>query len=308
MIFSIPIFLFSTCLPIIWSLFIFLFVPFYLKLYKISDQNKVCIAMKKLPKRSSIIEDENLRGWIFGMPYIGYIHEIQQNSNFSSNNMYVIYILTTEKYFKEISEHANNTITTNKSIINIYERLGNYFYLHYEKRILDVTHFIPKNNQIKSLKIIKNLYLNSIENNKPHLCVILYGKSGVGKSVIPILLAKELKCSLSNSFNPTEPGDMLSRIYNTACPTYDNPLIIVLEEFDIYIKKLYNNEIKLHKHIPIEIYDKTTWNLFFDKIDRNIYPYLIVILTTNKNPEYINNLDKSFIRSGRIDISLEVIN
>ena len=81
------------------------------------------------------------------------------------------------------------------------------------------------------------------ENNRPHLSIILWGKPGTGKSMIPILLAKKLKASLCDTFNPTEPGDSLSRLYNTVCPTSDNPLIIVLEEYDIYIKKTMEEKL-----------------------------------------------------------------
>ena len=45
-----------------------------------------------------------------------------------------------------------------------------------------------------------------------------------------------------------------------------------------------------------------------DEIQRGLYPHLIIIMTTNKNPEFINNLDPSYLREGRVDIICELDN
>jgi Cdc6-like AAA superfamily ATPase len=84
-------------------------------------------------------------------------------------------------------------------------------------------------------------------------------------------------------------------------PTEEKPLILVLEEFDILINKIHHNLIQMHKHIPIQVKDKTSWNTLFDRIDRGLYPNLIVLLTSNVNPEYVDNLDKSYLRQGRVN-------
>ena len=49
------------------------------------------------------------------------------------------------------------------------------------------------------------------------------------------------------------------------------------------------------------IHDKTSWNQFFDRFDRKYYPYIIIIMTTNEIPDYINKMDLSYIRDGRVN-------
>ena len=61
-------------------------------------------------------------------------------------------------------------------------------------------------------------------------------------------------------------------------------------------------------NIIILVRDKMTWNSFIDKIDYGLYPNLIVIFTSNQNKKYIDSLDKSYIREGRINILRNFIN
>jgi hypothetical protein len=38
-----------------------------------------------------------------------------------------------------------------------------------------------------------------------------------------------------------------------------------------------------------------------DDIQRGLYPHLILILTSNKHPSFINDMDTSYLRERRID-------
>ena len=82
-------------------------------------------------------------------------------------------------------------------------------------------------------------------------------------------------------------------------PTPKKPLILVLEEFDSIIDKL--GKIQPHKHIPIEVKNKTGWNGLLDELQMLLYPNMILFLISNKDPEYINSIDTSYIRKGRVD-------
>ena len=76
-------------------------------------------------------------------------------------------------------------------------------------------------------------------------------------------------------------------------PTKESPLIVVLEEFDIIISKIHFGTITPHKSLPSNIYDKTSWNQFFDRFDRRYYPWVILVLTSNVKPEVIDRYVKS---------------
>jgi Cdc6-like AAA superfamily ATPase len=125
--------------------------------------------------------------------------------------------------------------------------------------------------------------------------------------MISILIAKKLKGELVRTFNPSEPGDSISSLYNQVSPNKNKPLIIVFDEVDIMMDKIYNNKIVPHKHIPIEIQDKSSWNRFFDDINLGLYPYVILVLTSNT---FANNIetkyDSSYIRDGRVHVKCEL--
>jgi deoxyadenosine/deoxycytidine kinase len=133
---------------------------------------------------------------------------------------------------------------------------------------------------------------------------MISGKQGIGKSTMGILLANKLKGSLCKTYSPIEPGNKLESLYNKVDPTFNNPLIILLDEFDILIDAFHNNNIILHKNIPIEVHNKITWNSLFDDIKLKLYPNIIVLLTSNLSKEDIEKKykDKSYIREGRINM------
>jgi len=215
---------------------------------------------------------------------------------------YSIYILCSKTFYKNLintEKDDTNIESDNKNEITVYERHGNYFWLNYSSRVLNVESYTENENQ-------KYVIENILENFNRNLTVILHGKPGSGKSMIGLLLAKKLNGFFCDTFNPTEPGDDLSILYNTVIPTKSKPLILMLEEYDIMISRIHNNGIENHKHIPIQIRDKISWNNFLDKIDRGYFPNLILILTSNSHPDKITNLDPCYIRRGRVDCIFEI--
>jgi hypothetical protein len=141
--------------------------------------------------------------------------------------------------------------------------------------------------------------------------VILHGDIGIGKSFIPLLLAKTLSnrenqedkdlINFCDTFKPTEPGSNFTQLYNSVNPSKEMPLIVVFEEFDIMIQHIHYNKIVQHKNSTTLIYDKSSWNQFFDRFDRKYYPWTLLIMTSNSSPDVINNLDLAYIREGRVN-------
>ncbi|XWV25132.1 hypothetical protein QJ856_gp0644 [Tupanvirus deep ocean] len=294
--------LFLSVISIVWTLPLLLGRLFKLQLFKISASHNVVLALKKLPKRSTIMSEDDPIGWIWGWPYIGYVMETASTGNFGNSSTLSIYIYTTTKFYEGLmSPNKNDTNSKNISNITMWTRTGNFFHLQYSKRQLDVTNFEPLENQKKPIKKIISSY-----GKKKHNVVYIYGEPGSGKSTVPILLAKELKASLCIAFNPTEPGDTIDLVYNSACPSLENPLILVFEEADIMINKIHNNHIERHKNIPTQVMDKTGFNTFLDWIDRGLYPFMILIMTSNRPVADIDYLDPSYLREGRVNLKLKI--
>jgi hypothetical protein len=296
-----------------WS-FPFIIAPLIGMQFYIISEHKVTRLLKKIPKYSSLLSNDEADGWIIGWPFIGYIFTKEKDGG----KQVELYLFTTKKYFaakiKEIStniedENTANTIIQNTPKIKILDREGTYSWFRYSKRITsDMQCFTARPNQQLIIDNIMEYY----KKNKNGV-ILLHGEKGIGKSMIPILLAKEFVnldnkntdpddiVSYCDTFNPTDPGDSFITLYNTSYPTKNTPLIIVFEEVDIIIKKIHNDNIERHKNSPIMIRDKTSWNQFFDRFDRKYYPYTIIMMTTNETPDYINNMDLSYIRDGRVN-------
>jgi len=261
------------------------------------------MVFSRISKNSTYSEDNTQRGWIWGKWYTGYIHEDATNKGAEKNlSIYILcktsfynnLIDQTSKLFNDESKYVDEE-NTNTNKIKFYERSGNYCWLHYNSRDLSVDTFIARPKQ---QNIIDSIIDDFKKTNK--VVAIISGNPGSGKSMIPILIAKQTKGILCDSYNPTDPGDDISLIYNTVMPTNTKPLVLVIEEFDILIHRIHNNLITPHKNIPIQVKDKTSWNTLFDRIDRGLFPNIYFILTTNIDPKIIDNLDSSYLRSGRI--------
>jgi hypothetical protein len=252
-------------------------------------------------KYASIWSNDEPDGWICGWLFIGYIHS---TTNFNGGITKELYMVTTYKFYKKEINKETASKEEDKHII-FYEREGGYWRLEYTSRQLkqDV---IPNEIQAHFIKQIISDY-----HQRTYSIPILYGKQGSGKSMGSILLCKELlktkkSVMFVDTFNPTDPGDSFSGLYNKLNPTEDKPLVVVLEEVDIIIQKISNNDIKPHDTIPIQIKNKTDWNIFMDRFDRKMYPHVILMLTTNKTMDYVDELDSSYLRDGRTTMKIHV--
>lgn len=187
-----------------------------------------------------------------------------------------------------------------KTLISYYNRGGTYEYLFYITREIDIDKTYSKYQKQVADHIIE-LY-----QKQNFLTSYIYGKTGTGKTMLAYLIAKQLGCSICDTYNPTDPGDLFANLYSKVSPSANNPIIILLDEIDIHIKNIHEQNITKHKKVPTQIYDKSTWNSFFDKIDMGLYPYVIVLLCSNKTKRELDRLDDSYLRHGRTHISFEL--
>ena len=144
--------------------------------------------------------------------------------------------------------------------------------------------------------------------HKHRFCVAyIYGPPQTGKSMVGILVASQLGGVFCNTLKPWQPGDSLGMLYTDVEPKVNKPLVIVFDEFDSTILRIHENTIQPHKHLPTSIIDKSGWNHTLDEIQRGMYQDVILILTSNKSPDFINALDTSYIRQGRVDKTFSMV-
>ena len=277
---------------------VFIFKMFDIHLYKIKDKSKVLIIKNNIKSATIKSEDDKPLGYFYGYWYVGYLAEPTNRRDEDGE----CYVITTTQIFNKITKHNSEKITKDCSIkeetIKLWGRKGSYYNIHYGKRDLRVTKFNPREKQDNIItKIIDSYKQNDFNINVSYI----YGEPNSGKSMIGILLAKQLNASIVRTFNPTEPNDNMENLYSEVNPSEENPLIIVLDEFDIILKKI-DAGIDNHKNMTIQVKDKSSWNGFLDDISLGIYPHIILLLTSNLKPDTINETyDKSYIREGRVN-------
>lgn len=175
----------------------------------------------------------------------------------------------------------------------------------------------PRNHQRQVLdKLIKHFNKNNITTS------YIYGEPGAGKSKVGYLLAHELNATLYKS-TMEECTKNFSRYYERIKPSLNQPLIVMFDEVDDSISKIFNpdnspveenediinyEKLKLHKSTKKtnNSLSKRSWNQFLDDVNDGTYPYVIIILTSNVTKEEIDNKNNSLLRAGRIDIIVEM--
>lgn len=266
---------------------------FGFKIYKIKDRSIHCLIYNKVLSSSFMTEDnEKPAGFFFARGYIGYIHN---SGSHNGKAIIEIYILAKPKTYAKLTTNNVSSSPNDTTGFKLYYRTGNYFWLDYSSRYVN-NKIKPTSKQDVIVKKISTLFEKSVNHS---VSVYIYGESGSGKSTIPILVAIKLGACLCKTFNPTDPGDNLNNLYNKISPSQKAPLVIVFEEVDILIKEVHDT-IARHRNIPTLIYNKPTWNTFFDDL-KTMYPNLVLIMTSNKNPVLIDELDPSYLREGRVD-------
>ena len=246
-------------------------------------------------KYSSINLNGLKTGLILGKWFIGFI-----------DNEKKLYILMSTNQYNIIF----NCDLNENSLITFWERDGNYYNKYYnDKKIKPTTYIATKEQNVIINKIIK--FYNNNENNS---CVTLItGPPETGKSFVALQLCKKLildgalTVHLIDTHIPSDPGDTFSALYSRIEPSKDSPLVLVLEEIDILIDNIILNNIISHKIVSILIKNKKGWNQYFDRFNRGIYPYVYIIMTSNKDKQWFEQQCNSLIRNGRVDL-IETLN
>jgi len=299
-----------TTIPILYTFPMILAHFFKIQGYKISDQTECNQLINKLQIRRSVFyQNGRPFGLFYGKWYIGYIYSNETQHGSQGQIMYIImkratYEITTGKtsLLRPDTASTSATAVPENKIIDIRERRGNPWWWEYSDRKYDATKFLKREPRDYQQNIIDDI-LSIIKNKSSRSgTFFIYGEPGTGKSLLTLLLAKQIGAYYCDTWKPTDPGDNLSKVYSTISPDDDKPLVLVLEECDKLIINVLEGNVKPHLYIPIPMMDKSDWNSMLDKVtDLGFYPNLILILTSNISRDNIHEKDASVLRDGRID-------
>ena len=287
-----------------WTFIFLLTQIFGIRLYYIKKSEE-CTRIQNRIKVSSHTTDG---GKSYGYSY-GYWYILHLTGNEDDNIS--VYMISTADSFKALTEEVKEDDKslleqgwkppeiTDESKINIHERYGSFGNAWFRKRSREAKD-LPIGQQGTIVDNIVQDYMK-----RRHTVAFIHGPPGTGKSMVGILVANRFSSSFCNTLKPWQPGDTIGSLLSEVEPTAQKPLVIVFDEIDLTLIKIHQG-IPPHKTVPTLVADKSGWNNMFDAIQRGFYPNIIVIITSNKGPEFINSLDPSYIRKGRVDLTFEM--
>ena len=265
------------------------------RVYEIKAPEKVAKLRKHAASHASLLRDDMRGGGFFIIRgAVGYIHAVMTGRG---NIVMRVYIITRKETLAKLLEAGNmkGAGEEKKNRICVLCRSGTYWELTYLARRIPFT-LEPCVGQKYIVDDVIGAY-GTAENNR--CCAFIHGPTGAGKSILGLLIAKRLNASYCATWNPAEPGDTFDILYQLADPTHEKPLVVVLDEVDGVIEQAHHRKIKKHNHIPIQIRDKTSWNGYLDDFNNGFWPFVILLLISNKSDVEIGELDKSYLRAGR---------
>lgn len=215
-----------------------------------------------------------------------------------------------DNFIPEINSNndSDNKINVNRnSNVKYIIKKGSYGCFRYTCRGINISSSNQNSDELQFFSYQDNLFkdiMNFYKDN--NFCkVFLSGEPGCGKTFFSYIMAQKLGCYLCDSFNPYEPSSNFNEIYSYVETTPSCPVIILIDEVDILINKIHNKDVIEHKYYTREIFDKTSYTSFMDKIEYGLFPNVILIMNSNKKKKDIDNLDKAYMRTGRINIISE---
>jgi len=289
-----------------WTLVFLLVRGMGVRLYHLRNREDCRRLQKRVGNQCTHLMDGKMGcGYAVGRWYI--VSMNVHRSEFGGDS-YDIWLIATEKTYEDLirlphenqmqflSEDEKEMEKKHTKPTMIYERIGSFNNCFFQPRTVHLDKLRPLPHQIEILQQI-------LQHQKKHrhTVVYLHGPPGAGKSVLSLLAARDLSGSYCNTLKPWQPGDNIGELHSEIEPSESNPLILVFDEFEGPLLRIHSG-IPPHNKIPISIPDKTGWNRMLDEIQWGLFPHIILFLTSNKPPSFIQKLDESYIREGRVDL------
>ena len=289
------LFLGYLCSQLPWTCIFLLTQLWGVRLYCLTDYQTCSRVQKRMGDWCTHKTNDNKNyGYSFGYWYALYLT--------MNDDAYSVWIISTQESYemltkcKEEPQQMGCLQLIPKESLTVYERFGNYSNCWFKKRLVKINSVVPKPQQQIIVDKVKEHH-----DEYGHSVVYLHGPPGTGKSIVGILLANMYKSAYCNTLKLWQPSDTLYNLYSEVEPSATNPLILVFDEFDGPLSQIHAG-IPANPKFTIQTRDKAGWNQILDEIHIGMYPNLILLLTSNKTPEEICEMDPSYIREGRVDL------
>ena len=290
-----------------WSC-IFLITQFFgVRLYYLKKREECMRIQKRIQGWCSHTTDDG-KGYGYA---IGYWYVLNISVMSGDYDSYSIYMIATKASFEALTKDLKDDDDdfpllkgarepeTPQKTITIWARTGSFQNPWFRKREKPVDELARGQQEEVITQIVEHY------KKKRHTVAYVHGPPGTGKSMIGPLLAERLNGSMCHTLKPWQPNDTIDLLYSEVEPTKNKPLIMIFDEVDAALLKIHEG-ISPHPKYPTMVLDKTGWNDMLDMIQRNMYPNFIVLMTSNRGSDFVNSLDSSYMREGRIDLVFEM--
>lgn len=155
--------------------------------------------------------------------------------------------------------------------------------------------------QLNFIDHVRKLYQSRIRRKLRSTVVHIHGPPGTGKSYVTKILSSEMNGYYYN-LNPMLFGTSLRSAHRSQRCQQSAPLVVTINEIDDILVRVHSGTEESHQHGVLRtFYDKNSFNNFMDEVAEGlVYPWVILIVVSNRPPEDIHALDSSYLREGRI--------
>lgn len=310
---------FGMITPMINQLFISIIAIFIKYRYKISSNYDKSITdniMKHICSTFLYSSDSTITmkcnyptGLVIGKWYISYIQTEPANSYNCNEPTFTIQLYS---YYNILSTYPQSplsiespTLHTIDQSLTVYRKHETWVGSGYNSYHIPVNHTFNTDIQNTiSNNIIHLMKLSKLNQFNYSAIVLITGKPGLGKSKIAHIVADKLNGRLCDDYELTSPGYCFNNLISVAEPSFQTPLVILIDEHDKNIERITSENINMAKLYKAPASNKDTYNKFFDYL--NDYDNTLTILTSNQPYSWFMGKDPAFVRPGRIHIHIHI--
>ena len=297
--------LFASLIGTLGFLSTLLLIPFTFfgyRLHHYSDSSLVSKIEKNIVKNALILSNNvDPQNFSYGKWFIAYVGVTTSQHGSSSSYVYVFCNKKTKDrllesdQFDSKAEEDDRIVKMNTLVVSFGSPYAGYTYIQNSD---DFKRIEPSDRQQIIVDSIMAHY-NDSDNVLHRTTVFLDGESGAGKSSIAYLLYLRMmdenkNVVIAENYQPLLSNNMFKRIHDARKKSNKEHLIVTMEEIDGIFKVINNTQFSYK--FPQEIFDKSTWDAFLDRIDRKGKKMILIL---SSNVLYENMPDPAYLREGR---------